>query len=108
MHYVIDGLVALVFLYCASQGIEGVDAAGAFPDRTDLGIADEACVHEVLDVTIPAAYFQCSCSDFDVIPACSELQKWRNQAQRGVVVDVLEMSGIADDRQRLLGGHHDL
>jgi hypothetical protein len=98
----------------ARRDIQGVDVGRAFPQQPDLSVADQASVHEVFDVTIPATHLHRPGRDRDVVAAGAELVDRRQDAQqvRSVFVTFVSLAhrvgGEGVHGKRLLGRQHDL
>ena len=98
----------------ALERIERHDVAGSFPDRTEMGIAQQPRGGEFLDVTDAAAHLQRVAADLAGIAGGAEFQCRRQDAQqrRGVLAAgfgaIERVGGEKAHRQRLLGGEHDL
>jgi hypothetical protein len=96
------------------ERIEGHDVAGAFPDRAEMGVAQQPRGGEFLDVTDAAAHLQRVTTDLARIAGGAEFQRRRQNTQqrRGVLAAGLgaveRVRGEKAHRQRLLGGQHDL
>ena len=69
------------------QRIERHDVAGAFPDRAEMGVAQQPRGGEFLDVADAAAHLQRVAADLARIAGGAEFQRRRQDAQqrRGVL-----------------------
>ena len=98
----------------AFERIERDDVAGAFPDRAEMGVAQQPAGCKFLDVTNAAAHFERIAADFSGIAGGAELQGRGEDAQkRGRILAagfraVERVSGQETHRQRLLGRKRDL
>ena len=98
----------------ALQRIDRHDIAGAFPDRAEMGVAQQPRGGEFLDVADAAAHLQRIAADFSGVAGGAEFQGRRQDAQqrRRVLAAGLgaveRVGGEKTHRQRLLGRKHDL
>ena len=94
----------------ALQRIDRDDIAGAFPDRAEMGVAQQPRGGEFLDVADAAAHLQRIAADLAGVAGGAEFQGRRQDAQqrRGVLAAGLgaveRVRGEEAHRQRLLGG----
>ena len=98
----------------ALQRIDRDDVAGAFPDRTEMRVAQQPRGGEFLDVTDAAAHLQRIAADLAGVAGGAEFQGRRQDAQqrRRILAaglgTIQRIGGEETHRQRLLGRQHDL
>jgi hypothetical protein len=69
------------------QRIDGDDIAGTFPDRAEMGVAQQPRGCELLDVTDAAPHLHRIAADLARVARGAEFQRWRQDAQqrRGIL-----------------------
>ncbi len=98
----------------ARQRIDRDDVAGAFPDRSEMGIAQQPRSGEFLDIADATAHLQGIAADFSCIARRAEFQGRRQdpqQRRRILAAGLRPIERICREkthRQRLLGRQHDL
>ena len=98
----------------ARQRIDGDDVAGAFPDRTEMRIAQQPRGREFLNVADAAAHLQRIAADLAGIAGRAEFQGRRQDAQQrrcilAARLGTIERIGREETkREPLLGRQHDL
>jgi hypothetical protein len=92
----------------AADDVQRVDARRAFPDETEMSVADELGVGPVLDVAVAAAHLHGAGGDRHVVAAGAVLHQGGEDAELRLVAPGHRHGRRDGDREGLFGRHHEL